>query len=46
MPPADGSLSRQLAEADALHGILMRRADDLAGCLEGSSEEVELAGAH
>jgi hypothetical protein len=31
-----------LAEADALHGMLMRQADSLAGCTEGSDEEAEL----
>jgi hypothetical protein len=41
-PPAGVSPSRQLAEADAMHGALMRRADALAGCTENSREEVEL----
>jgi hypothetical protein len=30
------------AEADALHGALMRCPDALTGCLEGSDEEAEL----
>jgi hypothetical protein len=30
------------AEADAMHGMLMRRADALTGCEEGSGEETEL----
>jgi len=29
-------------EADAMHSLLVRRADALMGCLEGSEEEVEL----
>jgi hypothetical protein len=28
-------------EADAMHGRLVRRADDIAGCTKGSDEEQE-----
>jgi hypothetical protein len=40
--PAGASPSRQLADADSMHRMLMRRADTLAGCAEGSDEEAEL----
>jgi hypothetical protein len=40
--PAGASPSRQLTEADTMHGMLMRRADVLAGCTESSDEEAEL----
>ena len=32
-----------MAEADAMHAQLMKRVDELDGCLESSLEEAELA---
>jgi hypothetical protein len=29
--------------ADAMHALLVHRADELEGCIEGSAEEAELA---
>ena len=45
IPPATPAAPVSLlAEADAQHAALMRRADTLAGCTEGSVEEAELKG--
>jgi hypothetical protein len=30
-------------EADAMHALLIKRADELVGCAEGSPEEAELS---
>jgi hypothetical protein len=30
-------------EADAMHALLIKRADELVGCTEGSPEEAELS---
>ena len=40
-PPADFAMSTTgaWAEADALHALLVQRADALGGCIEGSLEE-------
>jgi hypothetical protein len=32
-----------IAEADAMHALLVRRADNLEGCANGSPDQAELA---
>lgn len=44
MHPADGA-SPTPAITDALHALLVRRADDLEGCTEGSDELAAIADA-
>jgi hypothetical protein len=42
MHPTNGAVPAP-AITDALHALLVKRADDLDGCTEGSHEERELA---
>jgi hypothetical protein len=43
-PFSSGNAVEHLTDvADAMHALLIKRADDLAGCVEGSPEEAELA---
>ena len=41
--PGQVALSRLTKEADAMHALLVLRADALMGCIEGSPEEEELS---
>ena len=38
-----GAVEHLTDAADAMHAALVKRADNLMGCLEGSPEEAELA---
>jgi hypothetical protein len=41
--PGQAVLAKLTKEADAMHALLVLRADALMGCTEGSPEEEELA---
>jgi hypothetical protein len=40
-PPA-AAVPSMVPSADVMHAVLMRRADALVGCMEGSAEDAEL----
>ena len=41
--PSAETVAHLATVADGLHALLVKRADELAGCVEGSAEEAELA---
>ena len=41
--PGQAALAKLTKEADAMHALLVLRADALMGCTEGSEEEEELS---
>jgi len=41
--PGQAALTKLTKEADAMHALLVLRADALMGCTEGSEEEEELS---
>ena len=43
VPPGQAVLAKLPKEADAMHALLVLRADALMGCTEGSEEEEELS---
>jgi hypothetical protein len=41
--PSPGPVAHFTRVADAMHALLVKRADEIEGCTEGSPEEAELA---
>ena len=41
-PPIHATRALSLAEADAMHSLLVQRADNLIGCTDGSADQDEL----